>query len=510
MVLSRSALIAVLCLGVTIPSMAQTEMAALHRALVWQRTSPAAQQPDGPVLYQIIFRTSATPGNIPVVSPTYTLANSPISVGGGNVAIGGLSVNGSTGIISFANGQTFPGAGTVTSVNAGPGLAGGPITNSGTLSLDTSFTNSLYPRLAAANTFASGTQVIQTGAAGTVGVAVQGANAQTANLQEWRNNAGTAVASVSPSGVFSGDGSGLTNLSGSQLVDGGINRQQIALLKWYAANQTASFPVGTNPYGVAFDGANVWVTNQGSSSVSKLRASDGTVLGTFAVGTLPAGVAFDGANIWVANYGSNTVSKLRASDGALLGTFGVGIQPIGVAFDGANIWVTNFNSNTVSKLRASDGAVLGAFPVGTAPRGVAFDGANIWVANLNSNTVSKLRASDGALLGAFGAVTGPVAVAFDGTNIWVANAGDNTVSKLRASDGTLLGAFAVGTGPVAVAFDGTNIWVANQNSNTVSKLRASDGTVLGTFAVGVTPIGIAFDGANIWVANLNSNYVSKL
>jgi DNA-binding beta-propeller fold protein YncE len=28
------------------------------------------------------------------------------------------------------------------------------------------------------------------------------------------------------------------------------------------------------------------------------------------VGNQPAGVAFDGANIWVANQGSNTVSKL--------------------------------------------------------------------------------------------------------------------------------------------------------------------------------------------------------
>ncbi len=514
MVLSRSALIPVLCLGSAISSLAQTEMAALHRALVWQRTSPTAQQPDGPVLYQLLFSGSGAPGTVPVfdTNPRH-LVNSPIIVGGGNVAVGGLSVSGSTGIIIFAGGQTFPGMGTVNSVSAGAGLAGGPITSSGTLSLDTSFTNNLYPQLAAANTFATGTQAIQTGAAGTVGLAVQGASAQTANLQEWRSNAGTAVASVSTTGVLSGDGSGLTNLSAGQLIDGGINRQQIALLKPYAANQTASFAIGGNPYAMAFDGASIWVTNQGSSNVSKLRASDGTVLGTFAVGALPAGVAFDGANIWVANAGSNTVSKLRATDGALLGTFAVGNGPIGVAFDGANIWVTNLSDNTVSKLRASDGALLGTFGVGTRPIGVAFDGANIWVANVNSNTVSKLRASDGALLGAF-AGTGPVAVAFDGANIWVANAGPSinggTVSKLRASDGTLLGSFAVGFGPIGVAFDGTNIWVTNRNSHTVSKLRASDGTVLGNFPVGIDPFGVAFDGANIWVANFNSNTVSKL
>ena len=40
------------------------------------------------------------------------------------------------------------------------------------------------------------------------------------------------------------------------------------------------------------------------------------------------GIAFDGANIWVANGNSNSVSKLRASDGTTLGTFSVGGGPL--------------------------------------------------------------------------------------------------------------------------------------------------------------------------------------
>ena len=102
---------------------------------------------------------------------------------------------------------------------------------------------------------------------------------------------------------------------------------------------------------MAFDGANIWVTNDNSNNVTKLRASDGAVLGTFAVGSSPTGVAFDGANVWVANYSSNNVTKLRASDGSVLGTFAAGSAPFGVAFDGANVWVATGN-NTVSKLRA--------------------------------------------------------------------------------------------------------------------------------------------------------------
>ncbi|OGP80368.1 MAG: hypothetical protein A2V86_00580 [Deltaproteobacteria bacterium RBG_16_49_23] len=126
--------------------------------------------------------------------------------------------------------------------------------------------------------------------------------------------------------------------------------QQIALLKWYEVNQTTQFSVGNGPNRIAFDGANIWVTNRDSNNVTKLRANDGTNLGTLAVGLGPGVIAFDGANIWVANQLSNNVTKLRASDGIILGTFAVGTGPIGMAFDGANIWVTNSVSNSVSKL----------------------------------------------------------------------------------------------------------------------------------------------------------------
>ena len=229
---------------------------------------------------------------------------------------------------------------------------------------------------------------------------------------------------------FVGDGSGLTNIQAGQ-IQGNFNPNQVALLRWYAANESgAAFAVGNFPRGVAFDGANLWVANTGDSTVTKLRASDGASLGTFTVGSFPSGVAFDGANIWVANQGSASVTKLRASDGANLGTFAVGLNPIGVAFDGANIWTANHGSDTVTKLRASDGAVLGTFPVGNFPRGVAFDGANIWVANSGNGTVSKLRASDGATLGTFAVGSQPVGVAFDGANMWVANAASDTVRKL--------------------------------------------------------------------------------
>lgn len=199
------------------------------------------------------------------------------------------------------------------------------------------------------------------------------------------------------------------------------NPLKIALLKWYQANTTTSFEVGNQPGGVAFDGQNIWVASVGDDTVSKLRASDGTNLGTFKMytGAEPLGLAFDGASIWVANSGGNDVVKLRASDGAKLGDFTVGNLPYFLAFDGENIWTANHGDGTVSKLRASDGKTLGTFPV-PAAIGVAFDGDDIWVTDY-LGLVYKLRAKDGKILGSFQVGNGPIGIAFDGTNVWVAN-----------------------------------------------------------------------------------------
>ncbi len=106
-----SILVSFALLNIAVPSSAQVQTASLREAGPWRRVSPTAKKLDGPVLYQIIFRSSATPNHVPAISSNFTLMDSPITVGGGNVAIGGMSVNGSTGVISFANGQPFAGNG---------------------------------------------------------------------------------------------------------------------------------------------------------------------------------------------------------------------------------------------------------------------------------------------------------------------------------------------------------------------------------------------------------------
>ncbi len=87
------------------------QMASLrrNRELLWQRTSPSAEKPDGPVLYQLLFSTAGTPNTIAKFdgNPRH-LTNSDITDVNGVVGIGGLTLDGNTGAISFANTQILP------------------------------------------------------------------------------------------------------------------------------------------------------------------------------------------------------------------------------------------------------------------------------------------------------------------------------------------------------------------------------------------------------------------
>ena len=277
---------------------------------------------------------------------------------------------------------------------------------------------------------------------------------------------------------------------------------------------STSYGVGAQPTGMLFDGNYIWVSNNSSNSVTKLRPDDGRVLGTFSTGSYPVGLAFDGTNIWVANFGYNgagntaTVLSARTGRPASFSPVPVGQGPRGLTFDGANIWAADSAGGTVTKVRASDGLLLGTYTVGPGPECVTFDGANIWVTNRDDRSLSKIRASDGKLMGTFPVGRAPFGIAFAAGHIWVANA-DSNVTELNL-EGSVLRTVSVGNGASWVAFDGANIWVASQNSHTVTEVQASDGKVLGMFPMSGNPWGVVFDGANIWVSNFMGGNVWKL
>lgn len=133
---------------------------------------------------------------------------------------------------------------------------------------------------------------------------------------------------------------------------------------------------------VIFDGTYVWVAgNNPTGTVTRVLASNPATTAEFATGApYPSGLVYDGANVWITNYTSASVSKMRASDGAVLASYPVGTNPRGLVFDGLNIWVGCDGSTNVYKLRAATGQQVGSpIPFAGGVNKLGFDGSFVWV-----------------------------------------------------------------------------------------------------------------------------------
>ncbi len=136
------------------------------------------------------------------------------------------------------------------------------------------------------------------------------------------------------------------------------------------------------PVGILYDGAYIWVTDYTGGRI--LRLNTFFIEQIVPVGAAPMYATFDGTNIWVPNNGSNSVTVIRASTGAVLTTLtGNGLNnPGSAAFDGQRVLVTNGSGDSVSLWRAADLTPLGSTSTGadTEPLGACSDGINFWIA----------------------------------------------------------------------------------------------------------------------------------
>jgi hypothetical protein len=150
------------------------------------------------------------------------------------------------------------------------------------------------------------------------------------------------------------------------------NPLQAAMLKWWDVNLNEDAVTRFNGFlfGIAFDGADLWVSNLIRNELHKIRVTDGAVLATFSYAN-PEALAFDGRHLWVLSRIGGNVTKVRLSDGANVGQFFLpsSSEPRAIAFDGQSIWVVNSGLDSVTKMTLS-GSMSAPFPVGDNPSAV--------------------------------------------------------------------------------------------------------------------------------------------
>lgn len=244
---------------------------------------------------------------------------------------------------------------------------------------------------------------------------------------------------------------------------------------------------------------------------------NGDVIAMTTVGAVPALVRSDGADVWVANFGSGTVSRVRGSDGRLLETWTGASTAYAILVAMGRVFVAGNFTRSLFMINPSEQAgqvtTLVADLVGD-PFGIAFDGARIWTANHGASGSVSIVTPGATTPWTFttiatGFPTGLTGALYDGENIWVTDEGGDRLLRLSAS-GSILQTVTVGSRPLYPVFDGANLWVPNRDSNSITVVRSRSGDVLTTLTGnGLNgPFGSAFDGQRVLITNVVGNSLS--
>jgi hypothetical protein len=295
--------------------------------------------------------------------------------------------------------------------------------------------------------------------------------------------------------------------------------------KWWTpqtVNSLTLTDVGDSPLYVKFDGTDLWVVNQGTASVMRIRPSDGKLLDTWTGAGSASGIVAAKGRIFIT--GATSPGSLYMIDptqpaGVVTTlTTSLGGNPRGIAFDGSRIWTTNTGSVSIVSLNPT---VVTTVTTGFGLlAGCLYDGSHIWVTDTTSDSLHKLDAN-GSILQTMNMGDSPRVPIFDGTNIWVPNATSNSVTVVRVKDaaGTpLITPFVLATltdnglnNAISATFDGERILVTNSVGNSVSLWKAADLSPLGSFptGAGTNPFGACSDGLNFWITLTGTDKLAR-
>jgi len=267
-------------------------------------------------------------------------------------------------------------------------------------------------------------------------------------------------------------------------------------------------------------GTTAYVLNSGAGTVSVVNTSTNSVTTTLRVGLLPehAAVTPDGSKVYVINTGSNSVSVISTATQSVVATIPVGLAPVGVAITGKTAYVTNAGSENVSVINTTTNTVSALVRVGAFPLAIALtpDGSSAYVANSGANSVSVINTGTNTVTATVQVGFDPVdvAIAPNGATAYISDALADSVTVLNTAKNQVVTSLPVGFLPVKTAItpNGATAYVADAGAKSVSVINTASNTVTATIGVGADPVDVIIspDGVHAYVTNAGSNSVSVI
>ena len=283
-----------------------------------------------------------------------------------------------------------------------------------------------------------------------------------------------------------------------------------------ALSVVRTITVGAQPFGVAAAGGQLYVANNGGSTVSIIDTASNSVIGSIAVGSGPGAVVVDGGRAYVGNFNDATVSVVDTTTRSTIATLSPG--GLGLAVD-----------PVLHRLYATSGARLTVFDTDTLQAVAALNAPATggWWAVAVDATRHRVYLGDlggGGITVVDGTSNSSVALIATGKPIRFALAVDPSASRLVAASDTaaatlwivntamdaVIGTATVGDFPSHIVFDASHqAVITDLGSNDLAVVDPASGAVTRT-PLSARPAGLAFAGTQLYVALNGSGTVAVM
>lgn len=192
--------------------------------------------------------------------------------------------------------------------------------------------------------------------------------------------------------------------------------------------------VGGSPFGAIFANKNLFFSDWSNNYVGVVHPGTGRLIKKIPVGKSPAGLASTacGAQVWVVNRESNSVSVIDAQHLKLIKNIAVGKAPFALGIDDDYAYIANTQDNTLSIISLTGMSEIKRIKTGRMPYGVAINKKQhkIYVSNQQENTVSVIDSRTHQLIDTLKTGSYPENIAVDEENqrLFVLNWFDGSLS----------------------------------------------------------------------------------
>jgi len=303
----------------------------------------------------------------------------------------------------------------------------------------------------------------------------------------------------------------------------------------------ATVTVGTLPFSlvVSPDSSTVYVTNEGSHSISGIDTATETVGSTISVSGEPFYLAItpDGNDLYCTENGANADLEFSTVTQHLIQSYATGSAPgqQAISPDGTLIYISNYSNGTVTVI--SNGTLLSPISVGGNPIAVIFspDGSHAYVANQGvpgAYFVSVIDTATNTVSGVINKLKtyplGGLAFSPDGTQLYLTGTGTDSfhpevavidTATNKVSDIIVLRYDRRLPGEPAITPDGQFLYVPlahgpglKADNGQVAMVKTATNKVAGKVIAGMQPVAVAItpDSKHAYVSNYLDGTVSVI